>query len=944
MHQAFSPFVSTRLSARTSAGRRRPVRADASRRPVEVLENRVLFAAGDFDTTFGGGDGATLVAFAPSSSDYGASIAVLADGKSVVGGSVGNGSNTNDDFGLARLNADGSLDLSFGGGDGQATLDMGVGDAHLEAIAIAPDGKIVAVGKMDAASTWDWAVARFNADGSPDATFGGGDGFVTTDFFGFGDNAYGVDVQPDGKIVVTGVDTASTSDMAVVRYNVDGTYDTTFDGDGRVFVDFFGGVDFASNVKVQPDNKLIIVGGSVRPGSHRQFVLVRLNPNGSPDGTFGAGGLATADFGTSSFGKDVELTTDGKYLVGGWVAANATGADHLDMAVARFNANGSLDGAFGSGGLTTFPGTGGHVFSGYGLEVQQNGKVLLGGTTKDPNYETNLRTYAGVARLTANGVPDTTFGPDGLRQFTIPGTDLGTSNVHDLELGPDGSIFLAGYPFGTVGGTDFAVVKLQNDDGPPPQPGSIAGVVFNDANENGVRDLDEAGLSGWTVYQDLNGNGAFDAGAANVSSTDVPKTISSVGSVTVTSDLVVSNLGASISDLNVTLNVTHSYDDDLLITLISPSGQRVALVTRRGGGENDFNNTTLDDEAATSIAAGTAPFSGSFRPEQPLAALDGTNPNGTWKLEIVDEFTGDGGALNSWSLAVGTASEPSVTSGDDGSYLFPNLEAGTYTIREVVASGWTRTTPAAGSYVVDVASGQAVTGRDFGNVNRIIPSVVVDRLAFYNRSGFDGNDPTANAQDDGAIATNKVALLPGGTATGASVSGYARGLNGVMIDLTRLDNNLDADDFEFHYGNSGDPAQWAAAPAPLFVTERPSGRADGATRVSIVWADNAIRNAWLRVTVKANADTRLAAPDVFYFGSLPGFTGRRAAPSVTTTDLAATRRAAATRPGPVLVVNTYDHDRNGVIDATDVSVTRSNVLRRLTAIAPRGGEFELQEI
>src|SRR5688572_10764092 len=103
---------------RPSMRRRRSVTgAPSHRRPLETLESRVLFAAGDFDLTFGGGDGATLVNFAAGSSDFGTTLAVLGDGKIIVGGSVGNGTGTNDDFGVARLNADGTLDLTFGGGD-----------------------------------------------------------------------------------------------------------------------------------------------------------------------------------------------------------------------------------------------------------------------------------------------------------------------------------------------------------------------------------------------------------------------------------------------------------------------------------------------------------------------------------------------------------------------------------------------------------------------------------------------------------------------------------------------------------------------------------------------------------------------------------------------------------------------------------------------------------
>lgn len=890
---------------------------------METLEKRVLFAAGDFDTTFGGGDGVALVDFGAGSADYGTTIAALSDGKSIVGGSVGSGNNTDDAFGLSRLNADGSLDLTFGGGDGLALLDFGPGvaepDADLESIAIAPDGKIVAVGKISQSSA-DWVVARFDASGTPDATFGGGDGWVATDFFGFGDTAHGVDVQPDGRIVVTGIANASTAQMAVARYTTAGVLDTTFDADGKQFVDFFGGADFGTSIKVQSDGKLIAVGGSVQPGSYRRMVLARFNPNGSFDTTFDGDGQATADFGAAAFAKDVEVQTDGKYVVGGWVDSNPTGDDQLDFAVARFNANGTLDSAFGSGGRTVIPGTGGDQLNSYGLEIQQNGKIVLGGTTNDAT----LGRRAGVARLNANGTPDTTFGPGGLRQFTIPGTAAGASRIRDLELQTDGGILLAGYSDGAAATVDFAVVRLSNDDGPP---GSISGFVFNDANANGVRDAGEGPLSGWTVYQDLNDNGTLDAGPINASSTDVPKVIPEfhVDPAIVFSDLIINNAGTTITDVNVKLDITHTWDDDLVVSIISPSGQEVRLFRNVGNGEDNFTNTVLDDEATQAIADGAAPFTGSYRPEQALNVLDGTNPNGTWRLKIIDEVDADGGTLNSWSLAIGTTGEPSVISAADGSYSFPNVVPGTYRLREVVQSGFTQTAPAGGVNVVTVESGQQVANVNFGNTNGVIPSAVVGRNVFYNNSSFDGYNVAANLQDDGAVATNKEALRQVDSATLVNITSYDKGINGVMVDIARLNAPLAADDFEFYAGSRSFPQVWGVAPAPVSISQRPSGQPDGATRVTIIWADGAIKNEWLQVTVKANADTGLGGNDVFYFGNLVGDTVAPEGGTTTTVnirDVFATR--AARRRGVVAVTDPADHNRDGRVNAVDEAVVRGN--------------------
>jgi subtilisin-like proprotein convertase family protein len=99
----------------------------------------------------------------------------------------------------------------------------------------------------------------------------------------------------------------------------------------------------------------------------------------------------------------------------------------------------------------------------------------------------------------------------------------------------------------------------------------------------------------------------------------------------------------------VTLGVTHTYDSDLSFTLTSPGGQTLALITRRGGSGDNFTGTVLDDAAATPISAGTAPFTGSFRPEQPLSTFTGSSV-GTWTLRVWDSFSGDVGTLTSWGI------------------------------------------------------------------------------------------------------------------------------------------------------------------------------------------------------------------------------------------------------------------------------------------------------
>jgi len=148
-------------------------------------------------------------------------------------------------------------------------------------------------------------------------------------------------------------------------------------------------------------------------------------------------------------------------------------------------------------------------------------------------------------------------------------------------------------------------------------------------------------------------------------------------------------------------------------------------------------------------------------------------------------------------------------------------------------------------------------------------SQVEARLVFYNNSSADGNDPLANASDDNAIAADKQVLLPGQTATAANYSSYARGVNGIMVDISGLPAALTSDDFITRINQASDPDTWTPGPEPT-VSVRYGDGVDGADRITLIWPDGAIRNQWVEVTVKANGNTGLAEDDVFYFGNAAG--------------------------------------------------------------------------
>ena len=180
--------------------------------------------------------------------------------------------------------------------------------------------------------------------------------------------------------------------------------------------------------------------------------------------------------------------------------------------------------------------------------------------------------------------------------------------------------------------------------------------------------------------------------------------------------------------------------------------------------------------------------------------------------------------------------------------------------------------------------------------------------------------------DDGAIATDKTALLPGGTATFANYTSFSRGINGIVVDIQNLANAgaLSAADFSFKVGNDNNPVAWTAATAPLSVTVLAGTGTGGSDRAIIIWGDNAIQNQWLQVAVLANANTGLAANDVFYFGNAIGESGNNTAGAIV--DAQDESLALSNKSGfsAVAITNAYDHNRDGRVTVADVLVARHN--------------------
>lgn len=279
---------------------------------------------GNLDPTFDA-DGRVTTPFGFGfSSDGATAVALQPDGKIVAAGIAGV---LDLDFALARYNPNGSLDTTFDT-DGKVTTDFGSNNDGIGAIALQPDGRIVAVGTARVGSGLNFALARYNKDGSLDPTFGT-NGMVTTDFGFGGDGAKAVALQPDGKILVAGFATPIRGQLehfALARYNPDGSLDTAFDIDGMVTTAFSSSDDSASAVVLQPDGKIVAVGGA-RFGGLYDFALARYNADGSLDTTFDTDGMVTTAFSSShDQASAVVLQADGKIVAGLFAVFPDTGA------------------------------------------------------------------------------------------------------------------------------------------------------------------------------------------------------------------------------------------------------------------------------------------------------------------------------------------------------------------------------------------------------------------------------------------------------------------------------------------------------------------------------------------------------------------------------------------------------------------------------------------
>jgi uncharacterized delta-60 repeat protein len=399
---------------------------------------KVVSAAGDhLDLSFGG-NGKVATDFI-GGDDFGTDIAIQSNGRIVV---VGYGSGA---LLIARYHANGTLDTSFNG-TGKVIHSFLLGS--LSAVAIQSDGKIV-VGGTQHSPPSSFVLARFTVAGAADATFGN-NGIVST-AFGGGCNECGgsisdLAIQADGKIIAVGLTiNLSVADWGMIRYNTNGSLDTTFGTGGKVTTDFGGNTSEAARAVSILSNGKILVAGRGNPAGE-DFALAQYTTNGSLDITFGTGGKVITDFAGGNDGiNDLRVQPDGKIVAAGFMTSGGS----RNFALARYNANGTLDTTFDTDGrVETSVNTSGDD-SANGLALQSDGKIVAVGDNGNVDFS--------LARYNPNGSLDTNFGQSGIL-FTDLNNSTDTANAVAMQA--DGKIVVAGTAQNSSGGTkNFAVVR-----------------------------------------------------------------------------------------------------------------------------------------------------------------------------------------------------------------------------------------------------------------------------------------------------------------------------------------------------------------------------------------------------------------------------------------------------------------------------------------------------
>jgi len=565
--------------------------------------------------------------------EYVSSVTVQTNGKILVAGGSGEAGSM---YGaLVRYNLDGSLDPGFSG-DGKVIFDLGSGyESFCNAVTVQEDGRIIVAGYSwgSGNNAEDFALARYKTDGSLDFSFDG-DGKVVTDFGFTEDLGYAVTIQDDGKILVAGgvinFTNNNVEDFALVRYNVNGSLDTSFSGDGKVTTDI-GFQDTGNSVTLQADGKILVAGSS-----DGNFALARYNVNGSLDTSFSSDGKVTTDIGFQDTGNSVTLQADGKILV--------AGTSNDGFALARYNTSGSLDTSFsGDGKVTTDLGSG-FVYARTAV-VQVDGKILVAGN-------------GGLVRYNADGSLDSSFSDDGI--VTTGGQSV-IVQADGKILVPDssaGDFTLARYNSNGSLDTIFGAANTLNDTPNYTENGAAAildstvqiydAELFAQGNYKGafITLVRHGGANVQDVFSG-NGNLSFNGSNALLSGVAIGTVSNSNGILKITF-----NANASQDRVNESLSsLAYSNSSDtppasVKIDWTFSDGNTGAQGT--GGALKVLGSTTVNITATNDLPTGTVAITGQAKAGQTLTASNTlADAEGlgaityTWKTDAYILGTGD---------------------------------------------------------------------------------------------------------------------------------------------------------------------------------------------------------------------------------------------------------------------------------------------------------------
>lgn len=358
--------------------------------------------------------------------------------------------------------------------DGWTTTSFSTGNDVANVSIAQADGKIVVVGTAYNGTDFDIALSRYNTDGSLDTSFGTG-GKVTTAFGGDDDEGVAVAMNAAGSIYVGGTQKQGADKrVAIVKYTSTGALDTSFDTDGKLTFSINNRDEIVRGLVMQPDGKILVAGESTSLTDGTGFFVARVNTNGSMDSTFNSSGKQYTNFpgGGIDVARSIALQPDGKIVLGGYASTSAA-STNFDFAIARYTSTGALDTTFDTDGMATYAiGSGNEEI--FGLRLQPDGKIVAAGYS----FNATSKDDFAVIRVTTTGVLDTTFSGDGIVTTDVSGANL-NDRGHGLRITTSDKIVIGGYAIPTGTDRDFAMVQY-NSDGTLDTAYNTTGIAIHD--------------------------------------------------------------------------------------------------------------------------------------------------------------------------------------------------------------------------------------------------------------------------------------------------------------------------------------------------------------------------------------------------------------------------------------------------------------------------------